>query len=242
MLVALDTLPYYAPPGGGVGVELSLAVQRFPRYQIQLPVLRKASSDATRVEVGWTRDLSLSGACLQFPACLPAPAEIWLRLQTNGGPIELEARVVWTCEVPGSRQGALHGVAFIGATRVQCQALEEMLAARERAFESSLRLPLELPVTCHPENGAEPPLLGRTVDFSRRGVLVLLDRPMPAGASLNVVLHTGWGPLTAEGVVVWANSAGGNPPGTAVQHGLRLTSLSWSTPLVLGLELADPSH
>jgi hypothetical protein len=223
-------------------VQLPLAVQWFPRYQIQLPVLQKASAHATRVEVGWTRDLSLSGACLQLPARLPAPAMIWLRLQTDRGPIELEARVVWTCEIPGSRQGALHGVAFIETTRVQCQALREMLAARERASDSSLRLPLDLPVTCRPENEAEPPLHGRTVDFSRRGVRLLLDRPIPAGASLNVMLHTAWGSLTAEGVVIWADPPGGDPPATPVQHGLRLTSLSWSTPLVLGLELADPSH
>jgi len=222
-------------------VELSLTVQRVARYQIQLPVLQKASANATRVEVGWTRDLSLSGACLQFPACLPAPAVIWLRLQTDRGPIELEARVVWTCEIPGSRQGALHGIAFVGATGVQCQALRDMLAARERTSDSSLRLPLDLPVTCHPEQEADLPLHGRTVDFSRRGVLLLLNRPMPAGASLNMVLHTPWGSLTAEGVVVWADPQGGDPPGTAVQHGLRLTSLSWSTPLVLGLELADSS-
>jgi hypothetical protein len=222
-------------------VELSLAVQRFPRYQIQLPVLQKASANATRVEVGWTRDLSVSGACLQLPARLPASAVIWLRLQTDRGPIELEARVVWTCENAGSRKGALHGIAFVGSTTVQCQALRDMLATRERTSDSSLRLPLDVPVTCHPEQGAEPPLHGRTVDFSRRGVLLLLDRPMPAGASLNVVLHTPWGSLTAEGVVVWANRPGGDPPSTAVQHGLRLTSLSWSTPLVLGLELADPS-
>jgi len=37
------------------------AGHRFPRYQIQLPVLQKTAPSANRVEVGWTRDLSEDG-------------------------------------------------------------------------------------------------------------------------------------------------------------------------------------
>ena len=42
--------------------------------------------------------------------------------------------------------------------------------------------------------------------------------------------------------MVWADLSGEDRTSAPVQHGLRLTSLSWSTPLVLGLVLADPPH
>jgi len=240
MLVARARIPYYAPPDRESGVETRSARHRFPRYQIQLPVLQKADPSATRVEVGWTRDLSESGACLVLPARLPAPAVIWLRLQTDHGPIEVEARVVWSGEAPAPGRGVVHGVAFLATTGEQRQALHGMLAARGQAAESGLRVLLDLPVTCRPANEEAPSLHGRTVDFSRGGVLLLLDRPLPPGTSLAVLLHTPRGSLTAEGVVIWADEPGAEASGAPVQHGLRLTSLSWSTPLVLGLVLANP--
>ena len=221
---------------------LSLGGHRFPRYQVQLPVLQKATPTADRVEVGWTRDLSQGGACLELPTRHSAPAPIWLQLQTDRGPIELGARVVWSGEPPAPGRGAVHGVAFFGATEAQRLALHEMLAARRQASESGVRLLLDLPVTCHPEDEPESPLRGRTVDLSRGGVLLLLDRPLASGTWVEVVLHTPRGPLTAEGVVAWADLPGEDRAEAPIQHGLRLTSLSWSTPLVLGLVLADPPH
>ena len=222
-------------------MDSSSAGHRFPRYQIQLPVLQKAAYTAKRVEVGWTLDLSEGGASLELPTRLPVPARIWLRLQTDRGPIELEARVVWSGEPPAPGRGVVHGVAFLGTTEAQRQALHAMLATRGQGSESGIRLSLDLPVTCRPEKEPESPLRGRTVDLSRGGVLLLLDRPLPAGTSMELLLHTPRGSLTAEGVVVWADLPG-DRTNAPVQHGLRLTSLSWSTFLALGLVLADLLH
>jgi hypothetical protein len=223
-------------------MESSRAGQRFPRYQIQLPVLQKRTPTASRVEVGWTRDLSEGGACLDLPSRLPALARIWLRLQAERGSIELEARVAWSGEPPAPGRAAAHGVAFLEASAAQRLALHEMLAARKQASESGVRLLLDLPVTCR--SGSEPgrQLRGRTVELSRGGVLLLIDRSLPAGTSLDVLLHTPRGSLIAKGVVVWADVSGEDRAGAPVQHGLRLTSLGWTTPLVLGLVLADPPH
>jgi len=240
MPVAWARLPYYPRADGEVWMDSSSAGHRFPRYQIQLPVLQKAAHTANRVEVGWTLDLSEGGASLELPTRLPVPALIWLRLQTDRGPIELEARVAWSGE-PFPGRGVAHGVAFLGTTEAQRQALHAMLASRGEGSESGIRLSLDLPVTCRPENEPESPLRGRTVDLSREGVLLLLDRPLPAGTSMELLLHTPRGSLTAEGVVVWADLPG-ERTGAPVQHGVRLTSLSWSTPLALGLVLADPPH
>jgi PilZ domain len=218
------------------------AGHRFARYQIQLPVLQKTAPTANRVEVGWTRDLSEGGACLELPTRLPTPAVIWLRLQADRGPIEMQARVVWSGEPSAPGRGVVHGVAFVGISEEQRLALHAMLSARRQASESGVRLLLDLPVTCRLEHEPGSPLRGRTVDLSREGVLLLLDRPLPSGTSVEVLLHTPQGSLTAEGVVVWADLPGEGRTRAPVQHGLRLTSLSWSTPLVLGLVLADPPH
>jgi hypothetical protein len=223
-------------------MDSSWAGHRFPRYQIRLPVLQKTAPTANRVEVGWTRDLSEGGACLELPTRLPSPSRIWLRLQADRGPIELEARVAWSGEPPAPGRGAVHGVAFLGTTGTQRLALHEMLAARGQASESGVRLLLDLPVTCRPGSEPESPLRGRTVELSRGGVLLLLDRPLPSGTSMEVRLHTPRGSLSAEGVVIWAGLPGEGCGSAPVQHGLRLTSLGWSTPLVLGLVLADPPH
>ncbi len=223
-------------------MESSGVGQRFPRYQIQLPVLQKRTATASRVEVGWTRDLSEGGACLDLPTRLPGPARIWLRLQADRGPIELEARVVWSGEPPAPGRGAVHGVAFLETSEAQRLALHETLAARSQASESGVRLLLDLPVTCRSESEPGSPLRGRTVELSRGGVLLLLDRPLPSGTSLKVLLHTPRGSLTAEGVVVWADIPGEDRVRAPVPLGLRLTSRGWSTPLVLGLMLADAPH
>jgi hypothetical protein len=56
-----------------------------------------------------------------------------------------------------------------------------------------------------------------------------------------VILHTSTGPLKAEGVIAWAGSPEGREPDAPIPHGLRFTSLNWSSSLALGLLLTAPS-
>ena len=211
--------------------------RRFPRYPIRLPVLHKPKGPP-KAGVGWTRDLSEGGACVELAERLPPQTVYSLRLQTERGPIEVEAQVAWAGE-PEVGGGIPHGVAFTQIAPDQREALRDLLRARGKVEECGVRLPLALPVMCRPPGHFGPPLHGRTGDVSRWGLSLCLLQALPPGTPLELTLHTPRGPLTVAGTVVWVDPPEGRSPGALIAHGVRFTSLDWPTSLSLGLVLIE---
>lgn len=219
----------------------TLMLQRPPRYPMRLPFLHKPQAPApVRAGVGWTRDLSEGGACVELAETLLPQMPLRIRLQTDQGPIEAEAQVVWTGEFRSGRGGVLHGIAFTHLAPTQLQALAGLLLFKGDMREAGVRMPLDLPVTCLPK-GPAATFQGRTGDVSRGGLMLRLPESLPPRTELEVILHTSTGPLKAEGVIAWAGSPEGREPDALIPLGLRFTSLNWSSSLALGLLLTAPS-
>lgn len=212
----------------------------FPRYLIQLPLLHKAFAPASvRAGVGWTRNLSEGGACVELAERLPPQTSLHVILRTDGGAIELEAEVAWADKPSPSGGGVLHGLTFLRVLPDQLQALRTLILSKAQEQPAGVRLPIELPVTCRRKGQEEPPLQGMTGDISRGGLLLLVPEVLPPGSALHIILHTPKGPLAAEGEVVWVEPPGDRAVEPPFRHGLRFTSLGWSTSLSLGLFLAE---
>ena len=218
------------------------AERRFTRYPVQLPILyRIGGSPSPRVGAGWTLDLSEAGASVELADCLSLETPITVRLQTEGGPIELAARVVWAGAQPRAGGGVLHGLAFARDSPIQLQALRDFLLPLTMASHAGLRLPVEILVTCHVKQPPGPTLQGRTGNISRDGMLVRLSEAVSPGTVLSLTLHTAKAPVVVEGMAVWVDPEEQRRPGDLISHGVRFTSLTWTTSLALGLLLAEPS-
>ena len=216
--------------------------RQFPRYQLLLPFLYRATPAAIRVGVGWTRDLSEGGACVALAERLPPGSPRWLGLQTDRGPIDTGARVAWAEEAAPNGKGVLHGVTFTQISPEHRQALRDLLRAQE-GREAGVRLPVVLSVTCSLRGRAGPSLSGCTGDISRGGLSLRLLQPLPVGSALEITLHTPRGPLTVAGTVVWVVPPERQRAGQLITHGLRFAPLGWPTLLSLGLVLgADSPH
>lgn len=215
--------------------------RQFARYLIQLPLVHKAGEPApSKVEVGWTKNLSTGGACVELTERLQERTPLRTRLQTDRGPIDVEAQVVWAGDPAPTGGGILHGVAFAEVTPEQFQALQALLLSKGEMRLAGVRLPLELSVTCKPKGQTGPPLQGQTGNLSRGGLLLRLPQSLPPDTMVELTLHTPHGPLWAEGAVVWVEPPERRTPGEPIRHGVRFTALGWSTTLSLGLVLAEP--
>lgn len=219
----------------------ALTLQRPPRYPMRLPFLHKPQAPApVRAGVGWTRDLSEGGACVELAETLQPQMPLCIRLQTDQGPIEAEAQVVWTGEFRPGRGGVLHGIAFTHLAPTQLQALAGLLLFKGDMREAGVRMPVDLPVTCLPK-GPAPMFHGRTGNVSRGGLMLRLPESLRPRTELEAILHMSTGPVKAEGIIAWAGSPEGREPGAPIQHGMRFTSLNWSSSLALGLLLTARS-
>jgi hypothetical protein len=168
----------------------------------------------------------------QMPLCI--------RLQTDQGPIEAEAQVVWTGEFRPGRGGVLHGIAFTHLAPPHLQALAGLLLFKGDTREAGVRLAVDLPVTCLPK-GSAATFQGHTGNVSRGGLMLRLPESLAPRTELDVILHMSTGPVKTEGVIAWAGSAEEQEPGAPFPHGLQFTSLNWSGSLALGLLLTTPS-
>jgi len=214
--------------------------RRVPRYLIQLPLLHKTKAPAPdRTGVGWTRNLSEGGACVELAEHIRPRMPLRLLLRTDRGGIELEAQVVWAGEPGRLGGGILHGVAFTHLLPDQLRALRDLIRSKGQVRNAGVRVPLEISVTCTPTGRKGSTFRGLTGDISRGGLLLLLPEVVSPDSTLNVTLHTPNGPLTVEGAVVWVEPPGGRAVGPPFRHGFRFTSLRWSASLSLGLFLAE---
>lgn len=215
--------------------------RQFHRYPIHVPFLHKSENPgSTSTGVGWTRDLSEGGACVELDRRLSAPTPLQVRLQTDRGAVEAEARVAWIGGRAPEGGGVLHGLAFSRIAPEHFKTLCDVLLPLALRRHTGIRLPLDLAVTCQPTNPPGPPLHGRTGNVNRGGLLLRLPRLLPPGTSLEVTLHTAKAPLTVEGMVVWVEPPEIWKPGESIGHGFQFTAPSWSTMLSLGLLLTEP--
>jgi PilZ domain len=213
------------------------AQRRFPRYTIRLPVLYTTSTPCLEeAAVGWTLDLSEGGACLELDERLKPQTPLHLRLQTDRGSIELQARAVWSGEptLPG---GIFHGVAFTWIAPDHLHTLRDLLGSVHPEPLDGVRMGLDVAVTCCCTGLGVPLIQGRTGDISRDGLLLLLPEGVSPGTPLEVTLHTPPEPLTIRGKIVWVEPPEMWTPGEPVAHGFRFGWLGGSAALAVALLL-----
>jgi Tfp pilus assembly protein PilZ len=191
--------------------------------------------------MGWTRNLSEGGACLEVAGAFRPETPLRLRLQTERGAIEADAKVVWAGAADSASGVGPHGVAFTQVATDQHQALRELLYSRKEVRHAGVRVPLDLAVTCQLVGGeCGLSLEGRTADVSRGGLMIRLPRVLPVETRLRVTLHAPAELLTVEGRIVWVKPPERRGPWTLIGHGLRFTGLDDSLSQSLGSLLAEP--
>lgn len=211
---------------------------QFTRYSIVLPLVHTRSAPAlSRSGVGWTRNLSERGACVELEERLHPKTSLQVRLRAPRGAVDMDAQVVWAGETPISRGLVLHGLMFTRVTPAQRRMLQDLLA--QQGQRTGVRVSAEMTVTCQRRDQTGPPVEGQTRDISRSGLSLRLPESLPLGTVLQLTLHTPSGPLAAEGAVVWAEAPGREIPRAPSRHGVQFTSLGLAKSLTLGLMLAE---
>lgn len=191
--------------------------RRFPRYAIQVPLLYKRLDQEAPVQagIGWTRDLSEGGACLELQAELPVGGRVGLVIFANPQTFEAETRVVWVRRV--DKEVFHHGVEFLHLTPAHLESLLKALPQQKSFREQAIRLPITLPVHCR---AADTPVLeGWTGDISRTGVMVFLPQQLPPNAKVEITLQAAQGQLRLHGQVRWSDTPrDGSGP---IRHGIE---------------------
>ena len=208
------------------------ADHRLTRYPIVLPVLCTARTPSrSGTQVGWTRNLSESGACLVLPERLPLTRPFHLGFQTDGTPLKAEGRVVWVGQ--SGFDLIRHGVAFTRIAPEHRWTLQGVFLSQGRVRPAGVRLSVALPVTCRCRGQARPPIPGWTGDISRGGLLLSLPQVLPAGTELVLTLRHPAGALTLTGTVIWADASKRRLPRESIRHGLQFTVLDAAVDLAL---------
>jgi hypothetical protein len=220
-----------------IQVELPI---RYNRYLVRLPVVYRAeAADAEHAGVGWTRNLSESGMCVELDERLEPDTVLSIRVQTDRGHIEGRAKVVWAGGPGGTESGIPHGIVFTEMPPDQRQGLHDMLLPLSMVPHADVRLPLKIPITCQRKDQAGELVQGHTGNLSRGGILAYLPQALPPGTVVTISLPTSKGAIRVEGTVTWVEPPGQRQQGQPIQHGLRFNFLSWSSSLLLGLLLAE---
>jgi len=209
------------------------------RYPIQLPLLYwKKSGARTRVGSGWTRELGEGGFTAELAERVEVETLLRVRLQTDRGPIETEAKIVWIGASTPAGAENYYGLTFTHIAPAQLQALRDLILPLSMVAHAGMRLAMDLPVTCRVKNAGGPPLKGQTGEISRGGMQLRLPRAIVPGSVLELTLHSSNGPLALEGAIVWTQASEERKPDELIDHGLRFTSSTWSVSLALGFLLA----
>jgi hypothetical protein len=208
------------------------------RYPVILP-LRYTTRHraAVKAGVGWTRHLSLEGANVELDERLRPQTPLRLSLETDRGAIEVGAKVVWVGEVSSPAGGALHGIVFTQMGQPQSQALSDLLLPLSMVRHAGIRLSVDMPATCERKDMPGELVQGRATNISRGGLSLGLPRALPLGTELAVTLHTPSGPIRVAGSIVWVELPDRRMVEQLVSHGVRFTSVDWSTSLAVGMLL-----
>ncbi len=212
---------------------------RSDRYPIQLPLLYwRKTGTRTRVGAGWTRELGERGFTAELADRFEVETLLRVRIQTDRGPIETEAKIVWIGASTPAGAENYYGLTYTDIAPEHLQALRNLTLPLSMVAHAGMRLAMDLSVTCRPKNAGGPPLKGQTGEMSRGGMLLRLPRAVPPGTVLALTLHSTNGPLALEGAVVWSQASEDLTPGDLIDHGVRFTSSTWSVSLALGFLLA----
>jgi hypothetical protein len=213
--------------------------RKHPRHPLILSIVyQRADSGEAARGVGWTRNLSEGGACLELPDPLPEATPLRVALQTDLGSLWMDAEVVWAGRAEDAAEGVPHGIAFVQVTQEQAQALGDLVDRLGQLKDVAVRVPLRRAVACQLAGAPEPPLRGLTGEVSRRGLSVSLPERLPEASDVEVTLPTPEGQLTVRAKVTWVDAKEGKP-GERVRHGLEFMRLDWTDELTLGLLLAE---
>jgi hypothetical protein len=214
--------------------------RRYPRFPIKLPVLFKVLEPRPgKPGVGWTRDLSEGGTCLDLAERLEQATVLSILFRSDLGGLELTGRVAWVGRPGPGQEGIAHGIAFEKVGPNQQVALRELLAQhRVQLRHEGVRVPLEVSIRYQVKGGAGQIVEGRTGDISRGGMLLHLPVAVPASTVLKVSIPTPRGTVEAEGEIAWVEPPEARIPGESIRHGFRFTEISWPNQLTLGLLLA----
>ncbi len=208
--------------------------RRYPRWPIQLPFRYGVAPEAPHGAVGWTRSLSEGGATVEAGERLSPQGLLCIVLHTNRGRIAVEGNVAWSKGRAAPGEGFLHGLTFARMDAPQLSALRDLVSPLALPRQDWVRLPLDVPVTCDPDDPALPRLEGRTGNGSWSGLLLRLPRLLPPGTRAEVAIGTGGECLTVPGAIVWVEPPEMWNPGTAIGHGFRFDDMSWPTLASLG--------
>jgi PilZ domain-containing protein len=211
-----------------------------PRYLIGLPIFctyTPKGAQTTKVGLGWTRNISEVGACLELLEALVPSTPLSLVLQTEGDNLAVEATVSWVGHPPLPDGHTLHGVAFPRLSLPQREGLQALFRRQEAVRSRVHRLPVALPVQCHSAGAPEPALRGWTGSLSPSGCSLLLPERLPVGTLLDLILTTPRGDLAATGTVVWIERAAPEATGHLTRHGVRFTDPNLLRDLIIGFVL-----
>jgi hypothetical protein len=161
-----------------------------------------------------------------------------VRIQTDRGPIETEAKVVWIGASTPAGAENYYGLTFTHIAPQHLQVLRDMILPLSMVAHAGMRLAMNLAVTCRRKNAGGPPLKGQTAEMSRGGMLLRLPRPIDPGAVVELTIQSSNGPFALEGAIVWIQPPEEREPGELIDHGVRFTSSTWSVSLALGFLLA----
>jgi len=193
----------------------------FLRYLVQLPLYyQRGRSSRQRVGVGWTRNLSEGGACIELAEPFEVSAEIQLGLQTYLGGVRLQCQVVWR-DMAAASGRVLHGVKFLDLSAGCRLVLQQMLRVSSTQPHSLLRRPWEVPLVCTVRGSRGLSCDGRTGNIGPHGLLAHLPEDLPAGTDVD--LHCGSpqdGPVQLEGRVAWAEAREEGVPRGTTRHGI----------------------
>jgi c-di-GMP-binding flagellar brake protein YcgR len=216
-----------------------LGRRKYPRYPIVLPVRHEIlAPDRPVVGAGWTKDLSEGGACLELSDQFEKSTVLHLSLRTDVGRISLEATVAWTGQ-PADTGALLHGVTFHPPSTRDREALQNLLIRKRMLWRATVRVRVDLPLTCLAKGQSKSPFHGRTENVSRGGLYLRLPIRCATGTALEVVLRTPAGPISAEGTVVRVEPLDAQILGAPIGHGLQFTQISASAQMELSRVLAD---
>ena len=112
------------------------------RYLIQLPILHRGQSGSGKVGVGWSRNIGTGGACIELAEQFKEKILLLVRLQTDQGPLDVQARVIWTGQAGAVGGGIRHGIAFISVGPEQYQTLRNLLLTKGEVRQAGVRLTL----------------------------------------------------------------------------------------------------
>ncbi len=173
----------------GLLMTTPLGQTRSSRYPIQLPLLYwRKSGTRTRVGAGWTRELGEKGFTAELAERFDVQTTLRVRIQTDRGPIETEAKVVWigASTPPGAEN--YYGLTFTRIEPDHLEALRDLILPLSMVAHAGMRLAVDLPVTCvgAPSGG---------LDRGR-------GRRLSVSEGVRLVPGRGWGSLKTDEMIV----------------------------------------